>query len=194
MLPIRLKSRRFPGGFELKPDGSLIADETSADPFIVNTPDLEDPIFIKLLNCVTDEDFHRFANRYYGVWVTSLEGLRADAEMMRGAVNLTAGEPGSGGNLNWINNMISTPMVKPLVLRLDGGSRLVLEATNLIPFMCLEIAAAFEAGAQLTSCQHCSKSILFGPSTGRRSHGKYCGDRCRVAAMRTRNAAKGAAQ
>jgi hypothetical protein len=74
----------------------------------------------------------------------------------------------------------------------DGAPRMVLEAATVRDFMALEVATAYEAGAQITACRHCGNSFLFGPYTGRRSHAKYCADRCRVAAMRARNAKKGA--
>jgi hypothetical protein len=57
-------------------------------------------------------------------------------------------------------------------------------------YMALEIATAVEAGATMTACRHCDRRFLFGPHTGRRSHAKYCSDRCRVAAARRRNAPK----
>ena len=71
---------------------------------------------------------------------------------------------------------------------MNGATRLVLEARNLRAFMALEVASAFEVGAGITHCKHCAVNFLFGPSTGRRSHVKYCSDRCRVAAMRARKA------
>lgn len=36
-------------------------------------------------------------------------------------------------------------------------------------------------------CAHCGDEWWTGTRTGRRSHGKYCSDRCRVASMRERN-------
>jgi hypothetical protein len=38
-----------------------------------------------------------------------------------------------------------------------------------------------------TACDHCGGVYWTGHRTGRRSHAKYCSDRCRVAAMRARN-------
>lgn len=73
----------------------------------------------------------------------------------------------------------------------DGRGQLVLQPDTLLGFMAMEVALAHEAGATLTSCSHCKRFYLTGPLTGRRSHSRYCSDRCRVAAMRKRNAAKG---
>ena len=72
----------------------------------------------------------------------------------------------------------------------EQPARLVLRPKSLRDFMCLEVAIAHEAGAITTECEHCFKVYVTGPLTGRRSHSKYCADRCRVAAMRKRNAAK----
>ena len=68
------------------------------------------------------------------------------------------------------------------------SERLTLHPENLFGLMALEVALAHEAGATATACEHCGKFFLTGPLTGRRSHSKYCSDRCRVAAMRKRNA------
>ena len=73
----------------------------------------------------------------------------------------------------------------------DPLLRLVLHPDSLASFMAMEIALAHEAGAVVTWCEHCRKFFLTGPLTSRRSHAKYCSDRCRVAAMRKRNATKG---
>ncbi|WP_133116155.1 hypothetical protein [Mesorhizobium wenxiniae] len=68
-------------------------------------------------------------------------------------------------------------------------SRLSLKAKSLHAFMCMEVAAAAAAEAALGRCENCENRILTGPATGRRSSSKYCSDRCRVAAMRKRQAA-----
>ena len=69
---------------------------------------------------------------------------------------------------------------------------MLLECPHLTQFMTMEIAMIAMHGAKLGTCEHCGAVFLTGPLTGRRSHAKYCSDRCRVAAMRARNAAKSA--
>lgn len=81
-------------------------------------------------------------------------------------------------------------IVQPSFVHSAGATRFVLEADTLFDFLIMEIAAIHAAGAVATSCEHCRKIFLTGPLTGRRSHAKYCSDRCRVAAMRARNASK----
>ena len=70
----------------------------------------------------------------------------------------------------------------------EGGTpRMLLKCSSLTNFMKMEIAMAAMHGAKLATCERCSAVFLTGPLTGRRSHAKYCSDRCRVAAMRARN-------
>jgi hypothetical protein len=64
---------------------------------------------------------------------------------------------------------------------------MLLKCSSLTNFMKMEIAMAAMHGAKLATCEHCGAVFLTGPLTGRRSHAKYCSDRCRVAAMRARN-------
>lgn len=93
-----------------------------------------------------------------------------------------------------VNQRLAVHSIRSQIRIVDGAPRLVLETDSLEGFMTLELAAAIEAGVTAVTCDHCDKLFLFGPFTGRRSHGRFCSDRCRVAAMRARNAAKGAAQ
>ena len=66
--------------------------------------------------------------------------------------------------------------------------QLTLRAKSLQGLMLMETAFVATNGARVTDCERCGKTFLTGPLTGRRSHAKYCSDRCRVAAMRLRNA------
>ncbi|AWM23719.1 hypothetical protein AOX55_0000439 [Sinorhizobium fredii CCBAU 25509] len=94
--------------------------------------------------------------------------------------------------VRYLNKMMDTAdaIVWPSFVHSAGSMRFVLKADTLYDFMVMEVAAIHEAGAAAASCEHCGKIFLTGPLTGRRSHAKYCSDRCRVAAMRARNAAK----
>jgi hypothetical protein len=70
-----------------------------------------------------------------------------------------------------------------------GAPRMLLKCESLIDFMVMEVAMITFHGAKVGTCQHCGAIFLTGSLTGRRSHAKYCSDRCRVAAMRARNRA-----
>jgi hypothetical protein len=91
-------------------------------------------------------------------------------------------------NLRWANEILKQVELTPSFDK-DTG-RLILHPRDLFGFMAMEIAFARESGAVTTECEHCEKVYLTGPNTGRRSHSKFCSDRCRVAAMRKRNANK----
>jgi hypothetical protein len=72
----------------------------------------------------------------------------------------------------------------------EGAPRLVLKSESLIGFMLMETAMVATHGARLAACKHCDTQFLTGPLTGRRSHARFCSNKCRVAAMRARQAEK----
>src|SRR5690606_34743262 len=57
--------------------------------------------------------------------------------------------------------------------------RITFAAQNLLGFMLMEVAEVAAKGARTTSCQHCSDVFTTGPTTHRRSHAKYCSEKCR---------------
>ncbi len=95
--------------------------------------------------------------------------------------------------VRFLNDMMNADGVTvwPSFINSAGNARFVLRADTLYDFMMLETAAIHEVGAVAMLCEHCRKLVITGPLTGRRAHARYCSDRCRVAAMRARNAAKG---
>jgi hypothetical protein len=86
---------------------------------------------------------------------------------------------------------------KSINLRLDSirfdpvfeARRMSFKLRDLFSLLVREIIMVAENNARFTTCERCEAGILTGPGTGRRSHATYCSDRCRVAAMRARNAA-----
>ena len=95
---------------------------------------------------------------------------------------------------------IAGPLREPKRLRLvprlehpleaqDGRTpRLVLAAESLLDYMTMECAFVAMVGARTAACKNCGDFYLTGPLTGRRSHSLYCSDKCRMAAMRKRQA------
>jgi hypothetical protein len=71
----------------------------------------------------------------------------------------------------------------------QGTPRLLLKSRSLVGFMLMETAMVVAHGVRTTECEQCGNIFLTGPLTGRRSHAHYCSNKCRVAAMRARNAA-----
>lgn len=200
MLPIRLTAIRNTGGFAFDETGApdfmrAVSDET--EPFVIEAPDLESPIALRLANCSSREDFLAFQNRFNDLSVADLSDLQARAEEVRRCVLYSLGKAArreAGAARAGVNGLLGGVTIKPIIRFIDGSPRMVLEVSTLADFMALEMAAAVEAGAVATTCSHCQKLFLTGPFTGRRSHARFCADRCRVAAMRARSAAKGVSQ
>lgn len=124
----------------------------------------------------------------------SLNALKSFALFMKVHITMTTMVTpiGSKERVRYQNDLLerANVVVHPFFMHSAEATRLVLEADTLFDFIVLEVAAIHDAGAVATSCEHCRKIFLTGPLTGRRSRAKYCSDRCRVAAMRVRNAAK----
>ena len=70
-----------------------------------------------------------------------------------------------------------------------GAPRVTLKAASLLIFMMMEASMAIAHGAQLATCEQCGTYFLVGKATSRRASARFCSDRCRVAAMRARQAA-----
>ncbi|AGA07733.1 hypothetical protein CN151_15730 [Sinorhizobium meliloti] len=199
MIPIKLHWRRYADGFERdaeKPN-ILRARSERMDPVTYDLADLENPVVLHLMNCRTDEDCIAFMNRFgplanlksqQDLWFISRQ-----PEVFRLNAMFTVDKRlFRSDRAHFVNTVMGAISLRPSYVYSDssGRGRLVLEAATLHDFMMMEFAAIHEAGAVATSCEHCGRIFLTGPLTGRRSHAKYCSDRCRVAAMRARNAAK----
>jgi hypothetical protein len=196
MLPIRLETHRWPQGFWLNDDNpdrpqALIA-RGAPEPLVIESVDLETPVFIRFINCESDADYVRFVDRFCDRMTVSLPELRRDAEQLRtAAVETLSADPEREPHADLFVTPLGEARLRPTIRRVDGASRLVLSALTTVSFMALEVAVALDIGAIITACQHCKQHFLYGPHTGRRSHGKFCSDRCRVAASRVRAQAKG---
>jgi len=157
--------------------------------------DLENPLFVRLINCATIQDRVKFAD-LFGDLPEPADAFQDD--LKRTAALLL--EPSLGSEaikaafqVEAANSfLLGDVSIKPrLAMREDGSKRVVLEVPNLAEFMMLELAAAVEAEDLTKRCANCDKLFLYGPLTGRRSSATYCADKCRVAAMRARNSSKG---
>jgi len=196
MLPIRLETERYASGFKRQTEAqdTLVADPESLEPLTLETVDLENPLFVRFINCNTDDEFITFANRFSDHSPLPLKSLRREEILIRAISVMSIGAiplEDFGIDPMKVANLLEHVALRPTIRHVDGASRLVLIATSTADFMHMELATAFEAGAKMADCAHCGRFFLFGPHTGRRSHGRFCADRCRVAAMRARNAKKG---
>jgi hypothetical protein len=73
-----------------------------------------------------------------------------------------------------------------LHLSMAYNNRMVIAVHDVLDFMRIEVAMVAESGARLARCESCDDVFLTGPLTNRRSTARYCRDRCRVNAHRTK--------
>ena len=164
-------------------------------PVTYEVTDLVNPVVVHLMNCRDDKDRQAFVARFGFLqpddgWLGFMPMMeRLQERMTIGLVHATPTRPQA--NI-WMNEVAKRVSLKPsFEISSEGGAlRLVMHPDSLVSFMALEIALAARGGRRPPPCQHCDKVYLTGPLTGRRSHSKYCADRCRVAAMRKRNQAR----
>jgi hypothetical protein len=158
--------------------------------------DLESPIVVAFVNATDDERRQRFF---------SMCGLTIpDHQVDRESVLLSqrqfrhllsrAGGADAAAAMEAVNANIAKHIAFALqpTVHLAGQSgmpRLLLRSTSLLGFMVMETAMVVAHRARLASCEKCDTVFLTGPLTSRRSHARFCSDKCRVAAMRARKAA-----
>jgi hypothetical protein len=204
MTPIRLNWERPIDGVEIVPYGLVQGSTTTETRFVCARSDameplsyevtnLENPLAIRFINTESEDDVVAFVSRFglpqklsapNQVCLTSLSALKQDLEDVLGL----GAFPNSVEKARHVNDMLKYVSLAPSFEYADGANKLIMRPTDLADLMMMEAVFAYEVGATLSRCAHCSKAYLTGSMTGRRSHAVYCSDRCRVAAMRKRNA------
>lgn len=192
MMPLYLRTTRYAGGFRADPDNPsrLIADELSAEEGNVETIDLESPLFVKFLNSRTDDDLIAFINRYGDLPSYDLREESQNRSRMAELAEMALNSSAPAAAVNTLFALIPNVGLVPRMRNVGGKSRLFATCRFVQELMVLEIAFGVEAGASLASCEHCGRYFTRGPMTRTRADAKYCSDKCRVAAMRARNAAR----
>lgn len=205
MIPIHLNWPVPADGAELSQDadGAKILQAASArtkatDYEVVN---LEDPLSIRFVNAKSETELIAFVSRFGFLQIFAstpnsqhfnyLESVRDEIEELLAMSSHEA--------KLWVrhaNKLLQNTALHPTFefSADEGRQRIIFRPSTLEDLMFMECAVALEVGAVLARCEHCGKAFLTGPLTGRRSHAKFCSDRCRVAAMRARKAAKEAWQ
>ena len=158
----------------------------------LESPNLENPVVVQYVNARTDEDRASFFSRF---GLPTGQEIEPDeiAQGQRGfkALLAKAGSEDAVQGLEAVNATLAkyrSFYLQPVLRLGDGTPQMLLQPQTLVGFMLMEISAVLLNGARFTSCQHCGSAFLTGPMTWRRAHAVYCSDRCRVAAMRARNA------
>lgn len=207
-----VETQRCPDGYELttlhgRPH--FLGRTERLVPVRLEMQNLENPAVVEFINAGDDDSLLRFfsafgrtseaiARRYELEGQPSPEGDRGNNLVAQMAFR-TMLERATGSNqadmLRSINDSLGRNMAIDVTptFELDaetGIPRMMLKCVDLAQYMTMEIAMVAMHGAKLGTCEHCGNVFLTGHLTGRRSTAKYCSDKCRVAAMRVRNAAK----
>ena len=162
----------------------------------LNISSLENPVVISFVNARDDDARCRFFSRYGfllpGSELERSEALDTQAYFERLLVEAGSADPDAAAKA--VNMALASHRGFALVatLELDDGLRLALKPQSLFAFILMEVAMVALHGARLATCDHCGELFLTGPLTWRRSHARFHADRCRVAAMRSRNANRAA--
>jgi hypothetical protein len=163
-------------------------------PVVYEMRDLERPVVLHFLNARSLDDMIAFHGRFGMRGSADTASLDQCFQERDNLANFLACSTASqiGEATEIVNTVLSTVRLRPTVDFAGSGKmpNITLHPASLWQFMAMEVATAASCGAELAQCENCGKLFLTGSLTGRRSHAKYCSDRCRVAAMRKRNAAK----
>jgi hypothetical protein len=156
--------------------------------------DLENPIIVQFVNARDEKGLSVFFSRYgllerglnYG-YLNAIDAQNDFRELLE-----KVGGPSKVDALREINEHVDFfghNFLQPAfeLAGQAGAPRMVLRCFEPRAFITMEAAMIATHGARVIHCEHCNNIFLIGPLTGRRSHARFCSDRCRVAAMRARN-------
>jgi hypothetical protein len=157
----------------------------------VEMPGLENPAVVAYINARDDTQRASFFSRY-GLWAPEIDAsdVRESQQRFRALLRLAGGKDQTAA-VESVNAAIASHRSFNLQPEFDlasGSPRMLLKAQSLLGFMLMESAMVAAHGARFATCEHCAAAFLTGPLTWRRAHARYCSDKCRVAAMRARNA------
>lgn len=169
-------------------------------PVLLEAIDLEDPIAFRYINTRSLEERLAFFERY-GFLGEAPETDTGEQEIeeshserfhqnLRRALTASFGASPAEKSIKLNNLLKSTSMKTSIEMAGDGKGRMIFHPSNLLHFMCLEVATAAINDVSMINCENCGNAFLTGRMAHRRADAKFCSDRCRVAAMRKRNAAK----
>lgn len=185
-------------------DGEFIRAKTDRrSPRQIRVDDLSSPVSMLLINARTTERLAGFVGAcgipqplgynhdHSGEFVSTLIHFRDDLDEGMQLLN----RDDDAARVEWATEHLHRSEFFPSLEwdERQRRQRLVFKPSTLADLMRCEVALAMEAGAKLHHCERCDSAFLTGHMTGRRASAVYCSDRCRMAALRARNAAKGGA-
>jgi hypothetical protein len=157
---------------------------------------LEDTVVVRFVNATDDDKritfMWRFGLPFPHIGVRSVSEHRPSipSEFISGAqreLRLLLARAGSGDAavaMEAANR--SLVGAGGLHLSMVYNDRMVIAVHDVLDFMHIEVAMVAASGARLARCESCNDMFLTGPLTNRRSTARYCRDRCRVNAHRTK--------
>jgi hypothetical protein len=184
------ESRHCPDGCELE-GGVFRYRSRRRFPIKLETFDLQDPFVLRFVSALDDNELVQFFSQFGFLDPYIDEIPRKDVlNIQRHLRKLThmAGSDQAKEAAQAFNKMMAHTGAEPSVEPSMDGRRLALKVGSLYGLMRMELGMITEKDARLMQCEHCTMPFLVGATTGRRTHARYCSDRCRVAAMRVRKA------
>jgi endogenous inhibitor of DNA gyrase (YacG/DUF329 family) len=161
----------------------------------IDISNLEDPLLLQFINLKTDDEIAEFFSRFGMILdqseIERVAALGSQTYLTNLLTKAASGEPMTA--LRAVNDALSQhpefgPVPQLKILSNTKKPNLTFEPQHLFGAMLLEAAAIAEHDVRETNCGNCGKVFITGSLTGRRAHAKFCSDRCRVAAMRKRQA------
>ncbi|MEF2559044.1 hypothetical protein VQ044_23005 [Aurantimonas sp. C2-5-R2] len=162
--------------------------------------DLENPLALQYVNTKTPEARIAFMERYGfldegivgadGIEEWPVEWVEDRHEGLCHALTKSFGKSVAEKSTDLNNLLQSAPLKTSVEFAGDGKGRMVFHPKSLLHLMCLEVTTAAINDVDLARCANCNAAFFTGRMAHRRIDAKFCSDRCRVAAMRKRNAAK----
>jgi hypothetical protein len=188
MFLLRLESERCPDGVVFE-RGQFNYRSDRRETVRRETSNLEDPVVMMFVNARDDEGRAAFFSQF-GLLEAGDVLRRNDVLRYQKAFQELLARHEFAADMAALElfSERSFDLRPTFCLALDIALEVRLDNRTLLSFMLMETATATTEGTKLAACERCGAQFLTGPLTGRRSHARFCSDRCRVAAMRARNA------
>jgi hypothetical protein len=180
-------------GLEPEPERVFRYRTNRREPWRLDFRNLENPVLVTYLNARDDDARAKFFSEN-GLLVPGEKDLASEVLQSQDSFaqllqRIHHQRPADA--VQAVNQAIATHRsfnLKPLLQARGKKSapQILLECPSLVAFMLVEVAQIAANGARVTHCQRCRTMFLTGPLTWRRSHAKFCSDKCRVYAMRER--------
>jgi hypothetical protein len=161
------------------------------EPLRLEIKSLENPLVVAFMNARDDHGRAEFLSKYGMLFpeneILHSEVLRSQDSFAGLLARIHHRKPAVAvATVNQAMAAHPSFNLKPTLQIVGKAPQLMLGCATLVFFMLMEVAMIATYGVHAAHCQHCHTMFVTGTLTGRRSSAKFCGDRCRMAAMRAR--------